>query len=57
MERDGRFTPKFDPCGWDLLAAAIIEKACDDYRMAIIVRNEHMAISIERFFRSNYFRE
>ena len=55
MERDDRFTPKFDPGGWDLLAAAIIEKACDDYRIAIIVNDEHTAASIERFFRSKYF--
>lgn len=55
MPKDERFTPKFDPGGWDQLAAAIIEKACDDYRIAIIVNDEHTAAGIERFFRSNYF--
>ena len=55
MPRDERYTPKFDPGGWDLLAAAIIEKACDDYRIAILVREEHTAVEIERFFRSRYF--
>lgn len=55
MQRDERFTPKFDPGGWDQLAVAIIEKACDDYRISIKTNDETVAKEIERFFRSKYF--
>lgn len=41
--------------GWDALAAAIIEKAIADYRVAIIVEHDKTAREIEHFFRSPYF--
>ena len=41
--------------GWELLAAAIIEKACDDYKTAIFVNDYRRQREIEHFLRSKYF--
>lgn len=41
--------------GWELLAAAIIEKACYDYRKAILHNDRRRQKEIEHFLRSNYF--
>ena len=41
--------------GWELLAAAVIEKACDDYRVAILTSDKRRQKEIEHFLRSNYF--
>ena len=54
--RPDRITPtSHSGVGYEMLAAAIIEKACDDYKIAILVQDERQARSIERFFRSKYF--
>ena len=54
--RPDRITPTSQQgVGYELLAAAIIEKACDDYKIAILVQDNEQAKSIERFFRSKYF--
>ena len=54
--RPDRITPTSQQgVGYELLAVAIIEKACDDYKIAILVQDKEQAKSIERFFRSKYF--
>lgn len=54
--RPDRITPtSLQGVGYELLATAIIEKACDDYKIAVLVQDERQARSIERFFRSKYF--
>ena len=49
-----RITPT-DGVGIELLAAAIIEKACDDYRVAYLTDDDKRMNEIERFFKSKYF--
>ena len=44
-----------DGHGWEQLAAAIIETACDDYRIAIVVEDRATMKRLEKFFRSKYF--
>ena len=46
-----------DACdqGYVALAAAVIEQACDDYRVAYIVNDEKSIKRLEKFFRSKYF--
>lgn len=41
--------------GWDALAAAVIEQAIKDYRVAIIVNSKNQIRKLEQFFRSSYF--
>ena len=41
--------------GYLCLAAAVIEQACDDYRVAYIVNDERGIARLEKFFRSKYF--
>ena len=41
--------------GWELLAAAVIEMACYDYRKAIINNDRRRQKEIEHFLRSIYF--
>lgn len=41
--------------GYTCLAAAIIDQACEDYKVAWIVDDEKTCSSIERFFKSKYF--
>ena len=44
-----------DGNGWEMLAAAIIRQAIDDYRIAILVRDDITIRRINKFFRSKYF--
>ena len=41
--------------GYTCLAAAIIDQACEDYRIAWIVDDDKTVRSLDRFFRSKYF--
>ena len=41
--------------GWYDLAAAVVEQACDDYRIAWIVDDDKQIRVLEKFFRSKYF--
>ena len=55
MKKDTRFIDKQELGGWDELAAAVIEKACEDYRICVLVGDANGARKIEKFFRSKYF--
>ena len=43
--------------GVENLIEAIIVRACKDYRLALKSKNKSKIISLERFFKSDYFRE
>ena len=43
--------------GVESLIEAIIVRACNDYRLALKSNNKSKIISLERFFKSNYFGE
>ena len=49
------FITKQEAGGWDLLAAAVIAQAIDDYRRAYKVNDCHTIRSIEHFLRGKYF--
>lgn len=44
-----------DGNGWELIAAAIIERAAKDYKIAFMARDHKWMKEIERFFFSKYF--
>ena len=43
--------------GIESLIEAIIVRACKDYRLALKSKNKSKIISLERFFKGNYFGE
>ena len=43
--------------GVENLIEAIIVRACKDYRLALKSKNKSKIISLERFFKGNYFGE
>lgn len=43
--------------GIESLIEAIIVRACKDYRLALKSNNKSKIISLERFFKGNYFGE
>lgn len=43
--------------GIESLIEAIIVRACKDYRLALKSKDKSKIISLERFFRGNYFGE